>query len=504
MNDRTQILKNEALSQLQGGRLAEAKVSYRRLCESAPRDADSWSLLGAVHGMLGEFEQAEACCRRVIGLQPKAIGAYSNLGNALRFQGKLDEAEECYRQALELMPDYAEAHNNLGNLLREQGQPQEAETCYRQAIALAPNYADAHSNLGIAQRDQGQLTDAVANYRRALALDPNHRDAWYALGHALTEQGDLAVAAEVYEQLVRKHPQDARTWAALGGIYIQFKQFDKAIASCQQAIAYGPDCAEGYFRLGAVYQAMDQRDGAREMYQRALALEPKMASARYFLASLDNEAVSVECRNDHVRGIFDDYAERFDAHLVGDLGYRAPELLHRAVQRVLGDQGKELEVLDLGCGTGLCGVPFRDIAKRLTGVDLSPRMIRKARARGIYDELLLGDLLTPLQGQDARYDLIVAADVFIYVGNLAAVFAACQIALRPRGLFAFSTEHEPHTPSYVLRPSGRYAHSTEYIQALAHGTGFVEAGLEQADIRQEAGKPTDGRIFIFQQPPRTS
>ena len=97
MNDRTQILKNEALSRLQGGRLAEAKVSYRRLCESAPRDADSRSLLGVVHGMLDEFEQAEAYCRRVIGLQPKAIGAYSNLGNTLRFQGKLDESEECYR-----------------------------------------------------------------------------------------------------------------------------------------------------------------------------------------------------------------------------------------------------------------------------------------------------------------------------------------------------------------------------------------------------------------------
>ena len=156
-------------------------------------------------------------------------------------------------------------------------------------------------------------------------------------------------------------------------------------------------------------------------------------------------------------------------------------------------------MLDLGCGTGLCGMPFRDIVKRLTGVDLSPRMIRKARERGIYDELLLGDLLTPLQGRDARYDLIVAADVFIYVGDLSAIFAACKIALRPGGLFAFSTEHEADAPSYVLRTSGRYAHPTEYIRTQAHEVGLTEFSIEQAIIRQEEGNPVAGQIFVFQQ-----
>ncbi len=499
MNERTQFLKKQALAHLRSNHLAEAKVLYRQLCQIDPRDADSWSLLSAVHGMLGEFEHAETCCRRVISMLPDAVGAYSNLGNALRFQGKLDEAERCYRKAIALMPAYAEAHNNLGNLLKQEERIQEAETCYHQAVTFAPNYTDAHNNLGIVQWDQGRSNDALKSYQRALELDPNHRDALYSLGHILFERGDLPAAEKIFERLIKVYPQDVRTWVALGSLHDMSRQPDRAIASFERAISLQPDYAEGHFRLGRVFQSMDLRDKARTSYERALALDPRMANAHYFLASIGNEAVPAEWRTEYVKKTFDDYAERFDATLVKDLRYQAPELLHRAVRRTLGEGRKEIEMLDLGCGTGLCGMPFRDIVKRLTGVDLSPKMIRKARERSIYDELILGDLLTPMQGRDARYDLIVAADVFIYVGDLSAIFAACKIALRPGGLFAFSTEHEADTPSYVLRNSGRYAHPTDYVRTQAHDVGLTEISIEQAIIRQEEGKPVVGQIFVFQQ-----
>jgi len=504
MNDLIESKKNQALALLRSNRLAEAKILYRQICQAIPREAESWNLLGAVHGMLGEFQEAEACCRKVIALQPDAVGTYNNLGNALKFQGRVREAEECYRQAINLMPGYAEAHNNLGNLLKDQGESQKAEVHYRQAVASAPNYADAHSNLGLILRDQDNLEDAIASYRRALQLDPNHRDALYNLGHALSENNESAAAAAIFEQLVRAHPQDSVTWAVLGTTYAQIGEFDKALASCQQAIVRRPDYADAYFRYGSVYQLMGQCDKAKEMYERALAIEPDMVSARYFLATLSNEAVPRQSPAEYVLQCFDEYAHKFDQHLLVDLAYRAPELLHRAVMRAIGNDRKELELLDLGCGTGLGGAQFRNIAKRLTGVDLSPRMIQKARERGIYDELFVGDLLIPMCGSDARYDLIIATDVFIYIGDLSSVFAAAKFALRPGGFFAISTELEKNTESYVLRGSGRYAHSVGYIRTLASAAGLMEIGVEQAIIRHELGKPTEGNIFVLQKPVRDS
>lgn len=133
-------------------------------------------------------------------------------------------------------------------------------------------------------------------------------------------------------------------------------------------------------------------------------------------------------------------------------------------------------------------------------MDLSPKMIQKTRERGIYDELIVGDLLTPLRESNSRYDLIIAADVFIYVGDLSQVFAGCQVALRPGGLFAFSTEREESTASYALRRSGRYAHAVDYIRTLANSSGFKEISAEQAIIRQEQRTPIDGNIFVFQKP----
>ena len=504
MNDPIQPLKNQALALLRSNRLAEAKTLYSRICQSDRRDADSWNLLGAVHGILGEFQQAETCCRQVIALRPDAVGAYNNLGNALKFQGKQREAEECYRQAIRLMPGYAEAHNNLGNLLKEQDQHQQAEACYRQAIACAPDYADAHSNLGIIQREQGRLDDALVSYRRALQLDPNHRDAQYNLGHALSEQGEFAAGAAAFERLVQIRPQDPNGWIALSTAYSHLGAFDKAVASGQRAVALGPTDAEAHFHLGTIYQNLDQRDKAREMYDHALALKPGLAKARYFLASLTNEAVPAQPPAEYVRELFDEYADRFDRHLVGQLGYQTPKLLHRAVMRILGEGSGEFDILDLGCGTGLAGVPFRGIARHLSGVDLSPRMIRKARERGIYDELLIGDLLTPLSGSDSRYDLIIATDVLNYIGDLSPVLTACQIALRPGGLLAFSIEYEDTAGSYVLRNSGRYAHPLAYLRTLAATVEFIEVGTEKVTLRQERGKPVDGSLCVFQKPQRVS
>ncbi|HEY1552018.1 MAG TPA: methyltransferase domain-containing protein, partial [Kofleriaceae bacterium] len=153
------------------------------------------------------------------------------------------------------------------------------------------------------------------------------------------------------------------------------------------------------------------------------------------------------------------------------------------------------DIVDLGCGTGLCGVAFHDRARRLVGSDLSPRMIELARARGIYAELYAEDLLVTLARANA--DLVIAGDVFVYVGALEATFAACATTLRTGGWLAFSTERQSGD-GVMLQPSLRYAHSDRYICELATSTGFTVVGQREATLRTDHGRPIAGTFWALQ------
>ena len=159
-----------------------------------------------------------------------------------------------------------------------------------------------------------------------------------------------------------------------------------------------------------------------------------------------------------------------------------------------------LNVIDLGCGTGLCGPLFRNIAARLVGVDLSSRMLEKARERHVYDELREADIIDALQNSANAFDLVLAADVFVYVGDLAPVFAACNKASRQGGLFAFSVE-SVESGNYVLRASGRYGHSLCYIRELAGKHGFDIATVRETMIRKEGQQPIPGHVFVLNKKP---
>jgi len=200
---------------------------------------------------------------------------------------------------------------------------------------------------------------------------------------------------------------------------------------------------------------------------------------------------------EYVRELFDGCADAFDEHLVHELGYHAPRVLREAVGRAVPVEGPFWNVLDIGCGTGLCGPLFRDVAAHLSGVDLAPKMIDEARDKAVYDELQTRDLLEELEAHRRDLDLILAADVFIYVGCLEAVFPACRRALTETGLFAFSTE-ACAGESYELRTSGRFAHSPHYIEALARDSGFGVVHRDEIALRKETGVVLSGHVFVLQ------
>jgi predicted TPR repeat methyltransferase len=194
---------------------------------------------------------------------------------------------------------------------------------------------------------------------------------------------------------------------------------------------------------------------------------------------------------------FDAYAERFDRQLVGVLRYRAPELLREALARLLPPAGGNLDVLDAGCGTGLAGPLFRPWARRLDGVDLSPAMIARARERQVYDRLEVGELTETLAARPDTYDLIVAADVLVYFGDLVPVLTAARRALRRGGWFAFSVE-KGSEGGFALRNTGRYTHDLDYLRRTAAAACFPEAGAEEVVLRLQDGDPVPGYLVVLQ------
>jgi len=195
-----------------------------------------------------------------------------------------------------------------------------------------------------------------------------------------------------------------------------------------------------------------------------------------------------------VRALFDQYAEEFDHLLTDKLHYRAPTLLIKEIRRAFGTG--PFECYDAGCGTGLMGASLQGMAKRLVGSDLSPGMIERAKARGIYDALTVGDFVTELAASPVAYDLVTAADVLVYIGDLAPAFAAVARALRPGGGFAFTVERGAGE-SWTLGESGRYAHSDAYLRSLAAMNGFDVAVLDEASTRDDRGAPVPGSVCVL-------
>ena len=260
------------------------------------------------------------------------------------------------------------------------------------------------------------------------------------------------------------------------------------------ALELAPGWAMGWFRLGEFHEAAGALDQATEAWRMAQKLDPQdRAGAALKLALAGTAPASSAPPSAFVETLFDQYAEKFDDALVKTLGYRVPEFLAEAIA----EQGREKFGLavDLGCGTGLMGERLRPLAETLVGYDISAEMLRKARAKNVYDRLEKADLQSLAYG-GPKADLVTAADVFMYVGALEGIVKAVAGMLAPDGLFAFSVEKLAGDGDFALQPSRRYAHSEGYVRNMLATNGFALLSLEQKIIRQDRREPVEGLIVV--------
>ena len=401
-----------------------------------------------------------------------------------------------YRQLLAQDPDRADAHYNLANALKSNGQLAQAIDAYHMAIATKPDYIEAWGNLGIAFHEARNLTSAVFAFNAVIKLTPNDPLAHNALANALRDQGHYQAALDSYQRALALRPNYAIAHNNLGKLLHDLGRIPQAIEHYHLAINADPDRSEPYQNLGIAYEKLNQTQQAIDMYRKALARGVAAPEAHYHMAALTGTDVPDAAPTAHILQLFNHFADTFDERLT-KLHYQAPQLLLNALTVALASCQCSLDIIDLGCGTGLCAPLLKPFAKTLLGVDLSPNMIEKARQRNLYTTLITADILSALHNHPNSFDLAIAADVLIYFGNLAPLFTAIHTALRPNALFAFSIESNPDPTDFTLRPTRRYAHSEPYLRRLAAQHHFDILSLTPGTLREESTHPVPGLIAIL-------
>lgn len=434
----------------------------------------SWPLIERAIDLLqaGRVDEAGPLLRQALDLDPQDPDGLHFMGMWCQAQNRLADAEQWVRQSLDVLPANAGALNNLANLLVLQGRADEALEVYERAVELTeatPQAAPMLANMTLLHLGRHRRAEAEAVARRAVQADDSFATAWFLLSRALIDGG------QIKEGLL----------ANSRGVLLVHRNRDQLPPEAQ-------------VERGQVLYALmivGQRDEAIRMYREWAEEEPDNAVVQHQLLAAVGTDAPPRASDAYLEQMFNAFADTFDSKLAS-LGYRAPELITQALQAAVGEPASLLDLCDAGCGTGWCGPLVRPWARRLAGCDLSVGMLRKARDRKCYDALHRAELVYYLDTQPEAFDVVMAADVLCYFGELERAFAAAHRALRGGGWLLFSVESLPEheAAGHRLMPTGRYVHHERYLRDALREAGFDEPRLQAENLRAETGVPVKGWV----------
>lgn len=405
----------------------------------------------------------------------------------------------------------------------------EAESIYLQVLQQLPGEPNTLHFLGVLRHQQGRNDDALALIEHALKQLPEEPGLWLNLANVLIECGYHDDAVKALDNVVRMRPDWALAHNNLGILHARHQAWPQAEAALKAGLALVPGASYLHQNLASIYlqtgrlaeclhhslqaQGLDRNNVAARVFisrsllqmgrrEEALANlrewlseEPDNAEAAHYLAAAGGAAMPARASDGYVRQVFDRFAESFERHLE-KLDYAGPAHVAELLARLRSHLPEAPVVLDAGCGTGLCGPLLRPLAARLEGVDLSGGMLRRAQARGDYDELHQAELTDFLATRAQDFDAIVSADVLIYFGALGEVFAATARALRPGGVFVGTVEAlADESLDVSLAVHGRYSHSARHVREVLAAQGWQLQAMEPLVLRTEQKAPVAGWVF---------
>jgi|KBSMisStaDraftv2_1062788.scaffolds.fasta_scaffold10429_2 predicted TPR repeat methyltransferase len=410
--------------------------------------------------------------------------------------GRFEAAEAAFAASLACVPGRASTLANLGAARTRLGRWNAALDVLDQALALEPTDVDAESHRGIAHAALGRHAEALASHQRVLAIDPSRIANRLRHGQALMALGRHAAALDDFDEVLRRQAHHAEAHFQRGQALQFLERHGEALAAYEQALAFEPTLGAAWSQRGGLLRDQHRLDEAAVSFEQAIANGADPELNGYFLASVTGRGAPAAAPLAYVEPFFDEYADAFEGHLLGGLHYEAHTTL------VHGLHGLDIRhfgaALDLGCGTGLCGPLVAPTVDLLDGVDLSRNMLEKARRLGVYRHLIHAEIAEHMRRTDERYDLVLSADVFIYIGDLEEVFKGLWRVVDPNGIVGFSVEVTDDDRTFQLLPSLRYAHSERYLRELATRHGFTPCQFLRRPLREDQRRPVPG-LFVYLQ-----
>lgn len=419
--------------------------------------------LALVQHEQGLLNDAVVAYQDYIQNHPESAEAYRLLGIAQYQLQQLSQAEATLSQALDLNAEDARIYNALSLVSRALGKTEIAEELLIQSIKIDESMHESHNNLGILYHQQNKLTAAESEFKRALELKPQSVAILTNLGHLYRDNHLYEQATTIYRQTVGLEPENPRNLINLA--YVCMEKGEK-----EQAIKY---------------------------YGQAQELDPKNATVTHMINALKGTQTA-HPPQDYVQELFDYYADNFDASL-NALGYNAPERIRNIIDHYPQINLKGKKVIDLGCGTGACAKALNGLEAELYGIDLSPRMVDIARSTGLYQEVVMADINTALSALGEAVDVILGADLVIYVGALEELFGLSADKLKKGGLFILTVEEDTtETQGYKLQPSGRFTQTVDYMEDMCKRFGFGIIEAQEFPLRQQGEKTLPGKLYLMQ------
>jgi len=499
--------------------------------QSHPEDVAALDQLAFIYMQLDLFNDAKVTLEKAIALKPDIAELHNHLGGLLLTDENYQEAEAYFKQALKLKPDYAEAYNNYGLLFYKQKAFKKAEKQFRLALEAKRDCFDAMYNLALSLKAQDEISETIACLLALTEADHKYIKAYLLLADLLIEQKLFEEADKCFQNVLNGDLNNTEILIAIIKSWLDHKCYKEAKKYCVKALSLRSKDIEILYNLGVIetflgekqaainhYHAILQIDfhyfpalnnlavlyleqqsfaAAKYYFQQALKQKPDDKSIQYILNAISGDCSYESAPREYVEPLFDGYADHFEQHLCETLNYCVPELLKQSVMEALSIENPQWNILDLGCGTGLCGKVFEDFSKYLVGIDVSSKMIEVARQDDCYNELIAAENLEYLIDKKEIFDLITAADVFVYQGNLSAIFSACYKALLPESILAFSTEIYSGK-TFAMQQTGRFCHAKCYIETLASEIGFKVLISKQVVARQQQNQPIQEYLFILQ------
>jgi predicted TPR repeat methyltransferase len=371
----------------------------------------------------------------------------------------------------------------------------QAEHKFIKSLELVPDRASTLTNLSAAQLKLKKYSEARATAQKAISVESDNSEAYLNLGLIEKELKNFESAVKFFDKVLSLKPDYAEGWSNKGATLHELKRYDEAIAHYDKALSFKPYEASFFYKKSFTNIALNQYAIAVENLEDAIKYKYSPEGyAEYILSALKPENGLKPMPKNYVAALFDSYANSFNKHLIDTLKYESPKNLLELLNLSINDK---FAILDIGCGTGLMGKLLKPYASKIVGVDLSKEMLSRAKLTGTYDELIADDILEFLNKCNDKFDLVVSADVFIYIGELSNIFKDLVEIIKAGGLFCFSVEKNESIKFGLSPKTLRYSHSKEYIQKLASLHNFKIQNILERPIRQENHVDVDGYCFLL-------